>query len=611
MCASAGDAIRELDVKHVIRSDPFILISGDVISNVNLRPVIEEHKQRKKKDSSSIMTMLFKQQNVHSSLRPLESDLVVAKDSDTDQIVLYDDHLTHSHVDLPTVFFKEHSEIQFHYDLLDCHIDICSPDILVQFSDNFDYLDIRRDFVANEVQNYELGNKLHAKIITKEYAARVHDPRTYHSICMDILDRWTYPMVPDNNFLDTTSYSHRRHGMYKECNVSLARSTRIGEKTLIGAGSVLGDECAIARGMIGRNCRIGRQVCISASHLWDNVTVHDNVSITDSIICDNVVIHRGAVIERGCILSFGVVIGENCVVKEFSKITTAGKVSDGFSDDEGQYETPEQMETETSVVGTNGHGRVWTLDEEALPDCDDLDEDDDATPEALEAFQFRQLKATLLGCTELRQERAAYWDEYENSSTSGGEDDDDSLTDFEIESPQTRFLRVVSEMVVSGDKSAHDLDNIFLEIKSFKFAQDRSFMDCIDAIVPTLLSIVLDENKAAMDTVAAVKAKIEKWASVLKRCIMGQPEEYGMLRALEHYALAPEHREKMFPIFRYVLQIFYDAELIQEDTILQWATAETTHHELPQDPHVAEFVQWLRDDEDSDDDSTCTDDSDV
>ena len=37
-CLSAGDALRELDSrKGLIRSDPFVLISGDVISNMNLK----------------------------------------------------------------------------------------------------------------------------------------------------------------------------------------------------------------------------------------------------------------------------------------------------------------------------------------------------------------------------------------------------------------------------------------------------------------------------------------------------------------------------------------------------------------------------------------------
>ena len=41
--ASAGDALRRIHELDVIRND-FILIQGDVISNLNLAPIVEAHK---------------------------------------------------------------------------------------------------------------------------------------------------------------------------------------------------------------------------------------------------------------------------------------------------------------------------------------------------------------------------------------------------------------------------------------------------------------------------------------------------------------------------------------------------------------------------------------
>jgi translation initiation factor eIF-2B subunit epsilon len=42
-CSSLGDAMRDLDAKAVIRSD-FILVSGDMVANVNLLPILEHHR---------------------------------------------------------------------------------------------------------------------------------------------------------------------------------------------------------------------------------------------------------------------------------------------------------------------------------------------------------------------------------------------------------------------------------------------------------------------------------------------------------------------------------------------------------------------------------------
>jgi translation initiation factor eIF-2B subunit epsilon len=41
---SAGDALRQVHRLQLVRSDPFVLISGDVVSNLPLANVIKEHK---------------------------------------------------------------------------------------------------------------------------------------------------------------------------------------------------------------------------------------------------------------------------------------------------------------------------------------------------------------------------------------------------------------------------------------------------------------------------------------------------------------------------------------------------------------------------------------
>lgn len=44
ICENAGDALRHLDTMGVIQSNPFILISGDLVSNMNLKSAILNHK---------------------------------------------------------------------------------------------------------------------------------------------------------------------------------------------------------------------------------------------------------------------------------------------------------------------------------------------------------------------------------------------------------------------------------------------------------------------------------------------------------------------------------------------------------------------------------------
>jgi translation initiation factor eIF-2B subunit epsilon len=232
----------------VIRSDPFVLVSGDVISNMNLKGAIDAHKARRAEvGASCIMTSVLKEAKRGSSTRSLQEDLIVALDRNTKQMVLYDDKPSSGFAALPKEIFLEHSEVEFHYNILDCQVDICSPEVLVQFSDNFDYSDIRRDFVRNEVQNFELGNKIYAHVITDAYAARVHDPRTYHAVARDIVHRWVHPMTPDNNWSLNTTYTYQRRGVYKERDVTLARSCVVADGVVIGSGTTVGEDTTLTR----------------------------------------------------------------------------------------------------------------------------------------------------------------------------------------------------------------------------------------------------------------------------------------------------------------------------------------------------------------------------
>ena len=70
-CLSAGDALRELDSMGVIRSDPFILISGDVISNMDLKKAIAFHKEKRKVDNNCVMTVALKQVQRVAGAKPL------------------------------------------------------------------------------------------------------------------------------------------------------------------------------------------------------------------------------------------------------------------------------------------------------------------------------------------------------------------------------------------------------------------------------------------------------------------------------------------------------------------------------------------------------------
>lgn len=56
-CKTAGEALREIDLKDIIKGD-FVLVSGDVVSNMDLGAALEAHKARRDRDKNALMTMV-------------------------------------------------------------------------------------------------------------------------------------------------------------------------------------------------------------------------------------------------------------------------------------------------------------------------------------------------------------------------------------------------------------------------------------------------------------------------------------------------------------------------------------------------------------------------
>lgn len=623
-CITAGDALREIDRQQLIQSNPFVLMSGDVVANVDLRAAVEEHHARKKKDPSCMMTSIFKeiQPTVGTDIRPLNDELLVGMDSTTSQIVLYENDPLKRSTRLATIFLEEHAQISLRSDLMDCYIDICSPEVLLKFAEDFDYQDLRQDFFHNEVQNYELGKKFFVKIVTDEFAARVMDPRTYSGISRAILQRWVFPMVPDTNYLgpEASNYTYHRGMIYKDDNVTLARTCSIQRESILGAGSSFGEHTTVVKSSVGRGCQIGARVTIEGSFIWSNVVVEDDVTISNAILCDNVVIRKGAVIGEGCVLSFGVAIGAGFKLPPYSKVTTAHAIEeeDGFSSSDDEDEeakgttqavasadatTTSETEWKASDVGVGGVGRLWTLDDDDIQadDDDEEEEEDEESKPSVHARRLDRLKSYLIGGEDVVVKKTQKWDEWETLSSSDEEDDglDDELEQQMLEVP---FHQIIREMVTTGDAAGHGVDDLFLEIKSFKFAQNRSFADVIGAILPGLLDLIPTTDPSAMAILGQVRTKFQKWSTVIKKCLVERSDQFVVVTELESYCQLEARHALWTPLFRYLLQIVYDLEWVQDDVILSWYADAPTENSLAQS--AKEFIEWLQESEDEDDEES-------
>lgn len=656
---NAGDALRELDKQNLIQSDPFILMTGDVVTNVDIVPALQDHKDRHKKDSSAIMTVLIKQvggwsfeeatsKYQASSLRSMNDDLLVALNSENPaggRILVYDSNAAKTGVSVPTSFFASNAQIEVRNDMLDTGIYICSPDVLARFSDEFDYLHISK-FISNSVAEEEEGlqSKIYASILKpNEYAARIHDPRTYHAVSRDLLRRWCYPIVPDNlpsGYDKKYRYQMQRHMMYIEQKgkTKVGRSTVLKGPGMLGSESKIGANCRIEQSVIGNNCNIGSYAIIKNSHLWESVVVEDGAEISEAIVCNQCIIKKGAKIPKGCIIASGCIIGENVELPPFTRITLDRCNDDddfsGFSSEQSDSEDDsEKSETlEQNIVGQDGAGEVWKPNYADFGAFDDDEFDSDDESEAFEkTCDFVRAQSIGFDPTEVfkrRMQRQIDDDElsdHEAEQELNELKDDDDYDQFAVDQgnlDEDGFLIAGRQAGVDVVKELrnicleHDLsspiDNLRIELNSFKFSQNASFSDCITGVLLAIFDrLKLTNDISVAKLVSSFKAELKNWGELLKKFCHSVEEEKSIITAIETAASIDGPMGTVLsrePSFRFILQTLHDADILSDEAILSWASIRKegdSHGEqkaLFNQKATQQFLEWLEDDSDSSED---------
>ncbi|KAK7945117.1 hypothetical protein WMY93_000845 [Mugilogobius chulae] len=228
----------------------------------------QSHLHRRKMEKNiSVMTMVFKESSPGHKSRCEEDDIIVAMDSKSHRVLHYQKTQGLKKLQFPmNIFHSTSDKFEIRHDLLDCHISICSPQIL--------------------------GNQIHLHVTKDGYGVRVSNLLMYDSVSSDLVRRWVYPLTPESNFTDQKgrSCTYSRHNVYRESGVSLGHGSQMEENVLIGFDTSIGANCHISNSVIGNNCTIGDNVILDHAYIWNNVKIASDVTITQSVVCDRVVV---------------------------------------------------------------------------------------------------------------------------------------------------------------------------------------------------------------------------------------------------------------------------------------------------------------------------------
>lgn len=355
-CFSLGDALREIDSQSLIRG-PFVLVTGDIVSNMDLRAAMNKHQQYKEQDKSAMMTCVLKKVMPGHSTRGIEDDVVIALNADSNRLLGFQ-NANRKKLFYELDMFAENEIVDFRYDLMNTHICLCEAHVPSRFADHFDIQDMEA-FIKGTIGGEELsGETVYTYTMENHYAARVSNLRTYAAVSQDVINRWVYPMVPDNctdlnGTVAEDQYIFRRRGIYYPNSVTPSKAV-IKQNTVIGPGTVIGRDTIITDTVIGKTCDIGDNVLINNSFIWDEVTIKDNCIIENAVLCSGAIVKSGTTVQKGCILSFDTAVGPSVILPPNIRVTTKldhDRKDSQCSNDSVDSECTRCSDTDVSATG--------------------------------------------------------------------------------------------------------------------------------------------------------------------------------------------------------------------------------------------------------------------
>uniref|UniRef100_A0A4W6CKA0 Translation initiation factor eIF2B subunit epsilon n=1 Tax=Lates calcarifer TaxID=8187 RepID=A0A4W6CKA0_LATCA len=565
---SLGDVLRDVDAKNLVRSD-FLLVYGDVVSNIDISQALQEHRHRRKIDKNiSVMTMIFKDKS--------------------QRILHYQKTQGLKKLQFPmNIFHSASDEFEIRHDLLDCHISICSPQVAELFTDNFDY-QTRNDFVRGILVNEEiLGNQIHMHVTKDGYGVRVSNLLMYDSVSSDLVRRWVYPLTPEANFTDWEGQSctYSRHNVYRGSGVSLGHGSQMEENVLIGCDTSIGANCHISNSVIGNNCTIGDNVILNHAYIWNNVHIASNVMISQSVVCDKVVVKERVKLNKQCVLAYNVVIGPDISLPEGTVVSMHHPEEEEEDDDEflsddaevGQSkDKTKQKAFNPAEVGAEGQGYVW--------------------------------KASSLDDTEDEELSQCLWGLVLNPDPESESEDSepDGPDDPMIPSPEMDDVKVFQMEVLGtlqrGLEENISCDNLVLEINSLKYAYNITLKEVMQILTRVVLEYPFQQQGpqlTASQYVAVLLPLLKKWAPVFKNYVKRAQDHLDCLSAFEEHFL---EQESHWAAMVKVLMNMYQLEILEEEMILRWFSQGATTKksiQLRQNQGLQKFIQWLEEAEES------------
>lgn len=601
---SVGDVLRDMDSRSLVDGD-FILVHGDLVSNIMLDGALAAHRKRRETSAANIMTLVLTSggQEEHrtktNGITP-----IFAVDSKDQRCLHYDEiHPLQSdhYITLdPAITDELSTDFEVRSDLIDAQIDICTPEVLALWSESFDYELPRRNFLHGVLKDWELNGKMiYAEILEDGYAARASNLQMYDAISQDIISRWTFPFIPENNLVPKQDYKRHIHGLVMETGASHANDAKL-SRSIIGKNTSIGAGSKVSNSIIGRDCKIGANVTLENCFIWGDATIGDGSRISRSLVAESAVIGKACTIPAGSLVSFASKISDDVSLPDGAVVSTVSDTGSAITKD-------------TKLLGAATNAGLFKD-----PEVDELDDSDPSRFQRSLLYSLAEFNLSTSSISTLASEAESEEEDGEFLSVGATHSPRSRLSSFASDDSATKtsfHTDAVHGLVDALRAESGDFDSAKLEFMGLRLATNASD-DMMRKAVATSFArraaeLLTPEYGALEPGKAAEKALVARpgASKFLDEVGVGggEPEQVefvlALQRALRHVKTADLAR--LGTLMAALLQQLYALDILEEDGILGWWEDERAGDgddmaALKEKCRV--LVEWLENAEEEDDD---------
>ena len=251
---------------------PFMIISGDLVTDFDLKKIFEFHEKKQSKLTITLTTVD----------NPLAFGIVIVNE---DGVI--------------EKFLEKPSWGEVFSDTINTGIYIIEPEILDYIPKN-DTFDFSKDLFPALMNK---GIKLYG-FTAKGYWRDVGNPDAYRDVHIDIFNKKVRFNFPGKRIRYIDGILHLMGEAKIDKSVEIIGEVVLGDGVEIGKGVKL-QNCAI-----GNNTKIGIDCKIRDSVIWENVIIGRGCVFDYSVICKNTIIEEGVSAKNGCVIAENVKVGK-------------------------------------------------------------------------------------------------------------------------------------------------------------------------------------------------------------------------------------------------------------------------------------------------------------